>query len=98
MLSIHRNSVLNEQMRTLALLQAGSREDIAKELLEIALRSQTSADAVRFKEDGQCVSFAVSSRGEATIRTARDSSILGSVLARMSAPIRSQQAQGSREE
>lgn len=69
----HTNSIPNEQNRTLALLQARSRDDIAKELLEIALqRSQASAGTVLFKEDGQLVPFAVSAWEETAIKTTRE--------------------------
>lgn len=73
---IHGTSVFNEQERTLAILQARSREEVAKALLEIALqRSRASAGAVLFKQDGRFVPFAMSAWGETAVRTARDRSL-----------------------
>jgi PAS domain S-box-containing protein len=67
--------VEEEQNATLALLEARSREELAKTLLGIALqRSRASAGAVLFNENGQFVPFATSNGAENAVRGVRFSS------------------------
>jgi hypothetical protein len=55
-ISVLGERVEEEQNSTLALLEARSREELAKAFLGIALpRSRASAEAVLFKENGQSV-------------------------------------------
>jgi PAS domain-containing protein len=94
-MSISVEGVEEEQNATLALLEARSREELAKTLLGIALqRSRASAGAVLFNENGQFVPFAKSNWAENAVRGVRFSSsrfaLDGGALeraARMSDPI-----------
>jgi hypothetical protein len=64
-----------EQNATLALLEARSREELAKARLEIALqRSRALAGAVLFNETGRFVSFATLNWAENAVRDIRLSS------------------------
>jgi signal transduction histidine kinase len=94
-ISVEGERVEEEQNATLALLEARSREELAKTLLGIALqRSRASAGAVLFNENGQFVPFATSNWAENAVRGVRFSSsrfaLDGGALeraARMSDPI-----------
>jgi K+-sensing histidine kinase KdpD len=71
-ISVLSQRVEEDQNATLALLEATSREELAKALLETALqRSGASAGAVLFNENGQFVPFATSNRAENTVKGVR---------------------------
>jgi PAS domain S-box-containing protein len=94
-ISVEGERVEEEQNATLALLEARSREELAKTLLGIALqRSRASAGGVLFNENGQLVPFATSNWAENAVRGVRVSSSrfaldVGALedVARMSDPI-----------
>lgn len=94
-ISVQGERVEEEKNATLALLEARSREELAKALLGIALqRSRASAGAVLFIENGQFVPFATSNWAENAVRGVRFSSLrfaldLGTLehVARMPDPI-----------
>ena len=74
-ISVQGERVEEQQNATLALLEARSREELAKALLGIALqRSRASAGAVLFIENGQFVPFATSNWAENAVRGVRFSS------------------------
>jgi hypothetical protein len=74
-ISVQGERVEEEQNATLALLEARSREELAKTLLGIALqRSRASAGAVLFNENGQFVPFATSNWAENAVGGIRFSS------------------------
>lgn len=74
-ISVQGERVEEQQSATLALLEARSREELAKALLGIALqRSRASAGAVLFIENGQFVPFATSNWAENAVRGVRFSS------------------------
>ena len=73
--SVQGERVEEEQKATLAVLEARSREELAKALLGIALqRSRASVGAVLFNENGRFVPFATSSWAENAVRGVRFSS------------------------
>jgi signal transduction histidine kinase len=73
--SVQGERVEEEQNATLALLEARSREELAKALLGIALqRSRASAGAVLFSENGRFVPFATSIWAKNAVRDVRFSS------------------------
>jgi Histidine kinase-, DNA gyrase B-, and HSP90-like ATPase len=73
--SVEGERVEEEQNATLALLEARSREELAKALLGIALqRSRASAGAVLFSENGRFVPFATSIWAKNAVRDVRFSS------------------------
>jgi signal transduction histidine kinase len=73
--SVQGERVEEEQNATLALLEARSREELAKALLGIALqRSRASAGAVLLSENGRFVPFATSIWAKNAVRDARFSS------------------------
>jgi len=73
--SVQGERVEEEQKATLALLEARSREELAKALLGIALqRSRASVGAVLFNENGRFVPFATSNWAENAVRGVRFSS------------------------
>lgn len=74
-ISVRGERAEEEQNATFALLEARSREELAKALLGIALhRSRASAGAVLFNENGQFVPFATSNWAENAVRGVRFSS------------------------
>jgi GAF domain-containing protein len=62
---------MDSEHETIALLEAGSREELARALLSIALqRSRAAAGAVLFNEDSRFTPFATSAWGDRTVKIA----------------------------